>query len=106
MLGTTTETTGTHDLLKSVLNDWPDREATAILRRCAEAARPTGRAVVLGGVAPDDAADDGLGPELVLMGGKDRTLSEFRALAGASGLTVQVAGRQPSGRFAVECRPT
>ena len=104
MLGATTETTGTHDLLKSVLNDWPDREATAILRRCAEAARPTGRAVVLGGVAPDDAAD-GLGPELVLMGGKDRTLTEFRPLAQAAGLTVQAAGRLRSDRFAVECRP-
>ena len=27
-------------LLKGVLNDWPDREAAAILSRCAEAARP------------------------------------------------------------------
>src|SRR5207244_8707475 len=38
-------------LLKKVLNDWPDRETTAILSRCAEAARPTGRVVVLGGVS-------------------------------------------------------
>src|SRR5690242_19389789 len=30
-------------MLKSVLGDWPDREAQAILRRCAEAARPAGR---------------------------------------------------------------
>jgi hypothetical protein len=30
-------------LLRGVLNDWPDREATAILRRAAEAARPAGR---------------------------------------------------------------
>src|SRR5205085_3701060 len=30
-------------LLKNVLNDWPDRETTAILSRCAEAARPSGR---------------------------------------------------------------
>ena len=27
-------------LLKNVLGDWPDREAMAILRRCAEAAHP------------------------------------------------------------------
>ena len=33
-------------ILKSILSDWPDREATAILRRCAEAARPSGRVVV------------------------------------------------------------
>jgi hypothetical protein len=28
-------------LLRGVINDWPDREATAILSRCAEAARST-----------------------------------------------------------------
>lgn len=42
---------------------------------------------------------------LVLIGGKDRSLSEFRALALASGLEVVAATRQPSGRFVVECRP-
>ena len=94
-------------LLKSVLADWPDREAMAILTRCAEAARPSGRIVVLSGVSPDD----GSGPSpallmMVLVGGKDRSLSEFRELAGASGLEVQAAERQQSGRFVVECRPT
>lgn len=93
-------------LLKSVLADWPDREAMAILSRCAEAARPSARVVVLGGVSPDDAR----GPTpallmLVLLGGKDRTLAEFRELARGGGLKVQAAGRQPSGRFVVECRP-
>ena len=29
-------------LLRKVLNDWPDEEKVAILRRCAEAARPSG----------------------------------------------------------------
>jgi SAM-dependent methyltransferase len=93
-------------LLKSVLSDWPDREATAILRRCAEAARPDGRLVVLNGVSPDEAGAPS--PNLlmmVLVGGKERTLSEFRALARAAGLEVQTAGRQSSGRFVVECRP-
>lgn len=41
--------------MKKVLNDWPDRETEAILCRCAEAARPGGRVVVMGGVAADDA---------------------------------------------------
>ncbi|HEY3082210.1 MAG TPA: methyltransferase [Chloroflexota bacterium] len=93
-------------LLKNVLADWPDREAAAILRRCAEAARPGGRVAVLSGVSPDDAG--GPSPELlmlVLLGGKDRTLAEFRELAGGAGLGVQAAGRLRSGRFAVECRP-
>jgi len=94
-------------LLKNVLGDWPDREAMAILQRCAEAARPAGRIDVLGGVSPDE--DGGPSPSLlmmVLVGGRDRSLAEFRELARAAGLEVQAAGRQPSGRFAIECRPT
>jgi 2,7-dihydroxy-5-methyl-1-naphthoate 7-O-methyltransferase len=94
-------------LLKNVLADWPDREAMAILRRCAEAARPSGRIVVLGGVSPD--GDRSPSPELlmlVLVGGKARSLSQFRELARAAGLEVHAAAKQPSGRFVVECRPT
>jgi len=92
-------------LLKSVLSDWPDREATAILRRCAEAARPAGRVVLLSGVSPDES---GPPPELlmmVLVGGRGRSLTEFRELARAAGLEVHAAQQQSSGRFVVECRP-
>jgi hypothetical protein len=92
-------------LLKNVLADWPDREARALLARCAEAARPSGRVVVLGGVSPDDGKPPS--PELlmmVLVGGKARSLTEFRELARGVGLDVHATGRQPSGRFVVECR--
>ncbi len=92
-------------LLKSILNDWPDHEALLILSRCAEAARPTGRVVILRGVIPDDSTPSLLTPEMILLGGKDRTLSEFRELAQQAGLNIQSAGQLPSGRFAVECRP-
>ncbi len=93
-------------LLKNVLADWPDPEALAILGRCAEAARPAGRVVILGGVSPD--GPPGPSPDLlmlVLVGGKDRSLAEFRGLAERAGLAVKSAGRLPSGRFAVECCP-
>jgi 2,7-dihydroxy-5-methyl-1-naphthoate 7-O-methyltransferase len=93
-------------LLNKVLGDWPDREATLILKRCAEAARPAGRVIVLNGVEPD--SPYGPSPELlmmVLVGGRARTLTEFRELARAAGLEVQSAGKQSSGRFVVECRP-
>ena len=78
-----------------------------MMRRCAAAARPAGRIVVLGGVSPDEDCDPS--PELlmmVLVGGRDRSLAEFRELARAAGLEVQAAGRQPSGRLVIECRPT
>ena len=94
-------------LLKNVLGDWPDREALALLKRCADAARPTGRVIVLGGVSPDE--HGGPSPELlmlVLVGGKNRSLAEFRELAHAAGLEVLAAARRPSGRFIVECRTT
>jgi 2,7-dihydroxy-5-methyl-1-naphthoate 7-O-methyltransferase len=92
------------DPLPRVLNDWPDREATAILKRCTEAARPHGRVVVLKSVGPNGAAG-GLFIEMVLLGGKPRTVAEFRELARESGLEVLAAERQSSGYFVVECRP-
>jgi hypothetical protein len=91
-------------LMKNVLADWPDPEARRLLARCAEAARSSGgRLVVNGGVNPGEKA----APELlmlVLVGGKVRTLSEFRVLARDAGLEVMAFGRQASGRFLVECR--
>jgi 2,7-dihydroxy-5-methyl-1-naphthoate 7-O-methyltransferase len=90
-------------LLKSVLCDWPDAETKAILTRCAEAARPNGRVIAVNGVTPDAVADPNL-LMLILVGGKDRTLEEFRALAREAGLEVTAAGRNPKGRFQVECR--
>jgi hypothetical protein len=92
-------------VMKSVLADWPDREALEILKRCAEAARPSGRVVVFTATEPDKESD----PELlmlVLVGGKGRSLTEFTELASQAGLKVVAAGRQPnSGKGIVECRP-
>jgi 2,7-dihydroxy-5-methyl-1-naphthoate 7-O-methyltransferase len=92
-------------ILSRVLNDWPDPDATAILRRCGGAVRPTGRVVVIGGVSADGHTGQGLSPELVLVGGVTRSLARFRELAGEAGLEVQAAGMLASGRFAVECGP-
>jgi SAM-dependent methyltransferase len=91
-------------ILKSVLGDWPDREATAILKRCAEAARPGGRVVVFTNAGPGEEAS----PELlmmVLLGGRERTLEELGAMAREAGLEVKAVGRQASGRVLVECLP-
>jgi SAM-dependent methyltransferase len=90
-------------VLKNVLSDWPDGEATAILRRCAEAARPSGRVVVFTGAGPGEEAS----PELlmmVLVGGRGRTFEEFREMASMAGLEVTAVGRQASGRVIAECR--
>jgi hypothetical protein len=92
-------------LLKSVLNDWPDEPAVAILRRCAQAARPDSSIVVLGGVAADEAPRF-LGIDMLLTGGKTRTVTQFAGLARRAGLDILAAGSQSSGRFVVECRRT
>ena len=91
-------------LLKKIVNDWPDREAATILTRCAEAARPIGRVVVLDAVVADGTPIS-LSIEMMLVGGKHRTLAEFRELVHEAGMEVLAAGPQPSGRFVVECRP-
>jgi 2,7-dihydroxy-5-methyl-1-naphthoate 7-O-methyltransferase len=91
-------------LLKKILDNWPDREAKAILSRCAEAARPHGRVVVLGAAVPDGAPIP-LSIDMLLVGGKHRTVAEFRELASAAGLEIVAEGRQPSGHFVFECRP-
>jgi len=89
--------------MKSVLSDWPDREAVAILTRCAEAMAPASRLVLVNGVTPAETAS----PELlmlVLVGGRARTLAEFSLLAGHAGLAVSATSHNASGRFLVECR--
>lgn len=84
-------------ILRSIINDWPDIEAVAILTRCAEAAGSTGRVLVRGGVALDDEPPPGLEVELVLLGGRSRGLAEFTALAARAGLAVRATHRQPVG---------
>jgi hypothetical protein len=78
-------------LLSGVLNDWQDPEAAAILARCAEAARPDGTVVVLGRY-PEGDAPRALVPEMLLAGGKDRSLAELTAVAERAGLVVTDAG--------------
>jgi SAM-dependent methyltransferase len=90
-------------ILKNVLGDWPDREATVILRRCAEAARPSGRVVFFTGAPGQEASPELL--MMVLVGGRGRSLDEFRAMAREAGLEMNATGRQPSGRYVAECRP-
>jgi hypothetical protein len=90
-------------LLRGILNDWPDREAIAILKRCAQAAGTKGRVIVLGGIVPEGKLRP-LTIEMILAGGKHRTLSEFQALAAQAGLAVTMH-QTPTGALLAECRP-
>lgn len=87
-------------LLASILHDWSDRDATRILRRCAEAAGAGGRILVV-----DRTSDQGNLLTftfmnllmLVFLGGRERTLGEFATLGRAAGLILQSASPTPSG---------
>lgn len=82
-------------LLRKVLNDWPDGDAAAILRRCAEAAQPDGRVVILGGVEARD-----LSVEMLLAGGRHRDLQALTALLAGAGLAAAAVHGHT-----LECRP-
>ncbi|MEV4433841.1 methyltransferase [Streptomyces sp. NPDC049585] len=87
-------------LLVNVLHDWPDEHATALLRRCREALPPGGRLLVAEHVR-DATADAGLLElDLLLLlvyGGRERTLDDFRAVASPAGLELTEVTRTKAG---------
>jgi len=76
-------------LLRHIVHDWQDAEAITILRRCREAAAPGARVLVIEMVIPP-ANQPGFGKWLDLMmlvvGGRERTAEEYRALYEAAGI--------------------
>lgn len=79
-------------VLSNVIHDWPDAEAIAIFRRCAEAAGSSGVVLAFEGVLE---AGDELAAStdfdlfmLVCCGGRQRTLPELEGLAAAAGLKL------------------
>lgn len=77
-------------VVSRVLTDWNDERATAILRRCAHAAGPAGRVLVVEVLPPDPDAVHWTPYDLtmlVLVGGQERTVDDHIALAAAAGLS-------------------
>ena len=84
-------------VLKSVVHNWNDEHAAAILRRCREAMAPGGRVVLLervlidppdGSVGAREAVRSDLNM-LVGCGGRERTVEQFRALLEVAGLYLR-----------------
>jgi hypothetical protein len=76
-------------LISRALTDWGDTDATAILRRCAEAAGATGRVLVVEVLPTEPHVPHQSSYDLtmlVVVGGRERSLDDHVALAAATGL--------------------
>ena len=80
-------------ILMEIIHDWPDKEAVAILQAVRRAATPQARLLLIETIVPNDS-----GPDwskmldihmLTLLGGKQRTLSEYERLLEQSGFSFQ-----------------
>ncbi|MFD6156079.1 methyltransferase [Nocardia sp. NPDC060256] len=75
-------------LLVDILHDWDDEHAHRILSRCVEAAPSAGRVLVIEPVGGMRAASEFNLAMLVMYGGRERRIDEFRTLASAHGLVL------------------
>jgi orsellinic acid C2-O-methyltransferase len=83
-------------MLKSIVHDWDDERALAILKTCARAMQPTSRLVLLERTlperieSPDEAFTTVMGDVhmMVVLGGKERTADEYRDLLAEAGLRM------------------
>ncbi|TMR29930.1 methyltransferase [Nonomuraea zeae] len=95
-------------VLRRVVHDWSDDEALLILRRCADAAGPHGRVVV---IDSHRSTDDPAGftemdlRMLVLNGGRERTVEDYVALVARAGLGLASARRTALGHVILDCTP-
>ncbi|WP_331459281.1 methyltransferase [Saccharothrix sp. NRRL B-16348] len=91
-------------VLFDILHNWDDEHANRILARCVEAAHPGGRVLVVegvGGLRASSASDLDM---LVIFGGRERRLDEFRALASPHGLVLDTVTELTDHRCLLEFR--
>ena len=86
-------------LLKSVIHDWDDPRAVEILRRCRAAIPDTGKLLLVEylvrlGNEPDPLKFRDL-VMLVMVGGRERTLEDFRRLYAEAGFRLAEAVPTP-----------
>jgi hypothetical protein len=94
--------------LKFVLHDWDDARATRILRNCRDALPPEGRVFVIEVMVPDDTSRSIAKTHdvnmLVLTGGRERTLDEYRSLCSAARLELVRIALTEQGVSVLEAR--
>jgi 2-polyprenyl-3-methyl-5-hydroxy-6-metoxy-1,4-benzoquinol methylase len=80
-------------ILKKVIHDWNDEQATHILRNCRDAMKPHGRVLVAETIIPAGNEPNTIklidANMLVVTGGVERTEAEYAALFSAAGLRLE-----------------
>lgn len=82
---------GTTYIIKSVLQDWDDESALALLSKCKEQIPATARLIIIGNFLPDTYDDDAAVGYLtdvcmlVISGGRERTLADLKVLLDQAG---------------------
>jgi hypothetical protein len=96
-------------LLRAVVHDWDDAQATAILRACRRAMDPAARLLLVERViAPGNTPDPNRFSDLnmlVMLGGQERTATEFAALYQAAGLRLTRVLPLPDAASLIEGQP-
>ena len=93
-------------VLSNVLHDWDDRDAARILATCRTAARADSRLVVLENIiVPGDEPQPARTLDLqmlVVLGGRERTADEYRALLDGAGFHLtRIVGEAPAALVAL-----
>lgn len=96
--------------LKSVLHNWADTEAIAILKACRRAIPPDGRVLVIEHVvAPENEGAYAKFLDLhmlIALGAQERTREEFTTLVNAAGFDLVAVHATEVGPSVIECVPT
>ena len=99
-------------MLSRVIHDWDDEDARRILSTCRGAMSPASRLLVVEAILPERAHDRPAAIRmdlhmLLLLGARERTEAEFRALLESSGLQLQrvVMTASPAGLGVIEAIP-
>jgi SAM-dependent methyltransferase len=76
-------------LMKGIIHDWPDDDAAKILRNTRRAIRPGGTLLLCESTVDSSSYPAGLMELLMLvLGGRERSEAEFRALLAATGFSL------------------
>lgn len=100
-------------LLKSIVHDWDDDRAAAILATCRKAMSPSARLVLIERHLPDETQSlaDALAPVMsdlhmmVALGGRERTTAEYAALLLGAGLLMARQVPMDSDFYGIEAVP-